>query len=130
MKTVSFLQILALVACAFAQFTNPRPYLPARNDKLQGTGNGSEFVAQAKSTMDARDIAGIDCTRAADSSAALNAVTGNAPSTDNALNGKTLSLARCRIKLTSTWFIKNQAGSVIDVLTHDGSGSHRFLGQS
>lgn len=86
--------------------------------------NGTQGVAvrQAKSVVFVQDLPGVDCTGAADSGEALNALTGNAPKTNNAITGRTLSFGNCpSIKLSKTWVIYNQAGFIIDGLTRSGS---------
>jgi hypothetical protein len=85
--------------------------------------NGANIAAiQAKPNLDVRDLSGVDCTGATDSSSALNALTGRSPRTDNAVTGRTLSFGGCAsIKLSNTWLIKNQAGFIIDGSTRSGA---------
>lgn len=73
--------------------------------------------------LDVRDVPGVDCTGARDSSAALNALTGNVPASNDAITGKTLSFGGCaNIQLAKTWLVKNQAGFIIDGMTRSGAG--------
>lgn len=89
----------------------------------QVVGNGSGPAYQTKPVIDARDIAGVDCTGAIDSGPALTAYTGTPPGTNDAISGKTLSFGGCQnIKLATTWTVYNQAGFVIDGLTRSGAG--------
>src|SRR5258708_3570926 len=88
-----------------------------------GFGAGNAAPRQAKAFLDVRDVSGIDCTGAADSAPALNALTGNAPASNNAITGRTLSFGGCAsIKLSNKWLIKNQAGFIIDGGTRSGAG--------
>jgi hypothetical protein len=104
---------------AFGAISNVAP-----GSVLASQGAATLPAFQTKRVIDVRDIAGVDCTGVADSATALTAFTGNPPTTNNALNQKTLSFGRCpQIKLTSTWVVYNQAGFIIDGLTRSGSGS-------
>jgi len=94
--------------------------IPPRFDLRSGAGNAA--TRQAKAFLDVRDVSGIDCTGAADSAPALNALTGSAPASNDAITGRTLSFGGCAsIKLTKTWLIKNQAGFIIDGSTRSGA---------
>jgi hypothetical protein len=82
-------------------------------------GVAQPAVYQAKSVIDARDIAGVDCTGATDSSTALNALT-----VTDGITRKTLSFRSCpSIKLTSQWLIKGQLFAEIDLGGTFGQGS-------
>jgi hypothetical protein len=75
-----------------------------------------------KPVLEARDIFGVDCTGARDSSAALNALTGNPPNSNNSITGRTLSFGGCpSIQLRNTWLIKNQASFIVDGMTRSGA---------
>jgi hypothetical protein len=75
-----------------------------------------------------RDLSGVDCTGATDSSSALTALTGRSPRTDNTITGRTLSFGGCpSIKLSNTWLIKNQAGFIIDGSTRSGAATKGIL---
>jgi hypothetical protein len=86
-------------------------------------GNSSNLpVAQAKPVIDVRDIPGVDCTGVSDSSTALNALTGNPPTSNNAITGRTLSFGNCpSINLANTWVVYNQASFVISGVTRSGA---------
>jgi hypothetical protein len=80
-------------------------------------------VPQSKPVIDVRDL-GVDCTGVADASTILNALTGNAPTTNNAITNRTLSFANCpNVNLANTWLIKNQASFKIDAFTRSGSAA-------
>jgi hypothetical protein len=86
------------------------------------SGAGNAATRRAGAFMDVRDVSGVDCTGVADSAPALNALTGNAPASNNAITGRTLSFGGCgSIKLRNTWLIKNQAGFIIDGFTRSGA---------
>lgn len=86
------------------------------------SGAGNAATRRAGAFMDVRDVSGVDCTGAVDSAPALNALTGNAPASNNAITGRTLSFGGCgSIKLRNTWLIKNQAGFIIDGFTRSGA---------
>jgi len=86
-----------------------------------GTNGGTSGVLPV---LDVRDVSGVDCTGATDSSTALNALTGNPPTSNNAITGRTLSFGNClNIQLANTWLIKNQASFIIDGVTRSGSAS-------
>lgn len=71
--------------------------------------------------IDVRDKA-VDCTGTTDSSAALNALTGDPPRTDNAITGMRLVFPLgCQVAAKNTWFIKNQASFTIDGLVRNGA---------
>jgi hypothetical protein len=79
-------------------------------------------VRQTKSVIFVRELLGVDCTGEADSEKALNALTGNAPTTNNTITGRTLSFENCpSIRLNKTWVICNQGGFIIDGLTRSGA---------
>jgi len=89
-----------------------------------GAKDANRAAIQAKPNLDVRDVLGIDCSGATDSSSALNELTGHSPRTDNAITGRTLSFGGCAsIKLGDTWLIKNQAGFIIDGFTRSGAAS-------
>lgn len=89
-----------------------------------GFASDGSITCQSKPVIEARDIVGVDCTGVADSSAALTAFTGNPPSTNNSITGKTLSFGSCsQIKVTTPWVVYNQAGFLITGLTRSGAAS-------
>ena len=85
----------------------------------------AEVKWHVKSIIDVRDY-GVDCSGVADSSAALNAITGNPPATNNKLSGHTLIFPPqdngipCKVNLATTWLIKNQSAFIIDGVTRAG----------
>lgn len=86
------------------------------------SGAGSAATRRAGAFLDVRDVSGVDCTGGEDSAPALNALTGNAPASNNAITGRTLSFGGCAsIKLRNTWLIKNQAGFIINGFTRSGA---------
>jgi hypothetical protein len=94
----------------------------AAGSLLGANGTHDASVYQTKAVLDVRDITGVDCTGATDSSAALNAFTGNPPSSNNAITGRTLSFGDClSISLANTWSIYNQASFILDGLTRSGA---------
>jgi len=73
-------------------------------------GIGVPCVYQLKPVIEARDISGVDCTGATDSSTALNTLT-----VIDGITGKTLSFKNCpSIRLTSQWLIKGQQFTEVD----------------
>ena len=79
-------------------------------------------VHQTKSVIFVRELLGVDCTGETDSEKALNALTGNAPTTNDTITGRTLLFENCpSIRLNKTWVIYNQGGFVIDGLTRSGA---------
>jgi len=108
----------------FAQNRNGTKGAPNGTSPGFNLGNGARIAStrQAKAYLDVRDVSGVDCTGAADSAPALNALTGNAPASNNSITGRTLSFGGCAsIKLRNTWLIKNQAGFIIDGFTRSGA---------
>src|ERR1700685_3840099 len=94
----------------------------AAGSTLGANGTHDASVYQTKAVLDVRDIKGVDCTGAMDSSAALNALTGNPPSSNNAITGRTLSFGDClNISLANTCSIYNQASFILDGLTRSGA---------
>jgi hypothetical protein len=99
----------------------------AAGSTLGSNGTHNTSVYQIKAVLDVRDITGVDCTGIADSSAALNALTGNPPTTNNLLNGKSLIFPPqsngipCQIRLANTWLIKNQSAFKLDGITRAGA---------
>jgi hypothetical protein len=94
--------------------------IPPGFDLRSSAGNAA--TRRAGAFMDVRDVSGVDCTGAVDSAPALNALTGNAPASNNAITGRTLSFGGCgSITLRNTWLIKNQAGFIIDGFTRSGA---------
>jgi hypothetical protein len=77
---------------------------------------------QNRPVIELQDVSGVDCSGATDSSAVLNALTGNPPASNNSITGRVLSFGSCRsIQLRNTWLIKNQAGFIIDGMTRSGA---------
>jgi hypothetical protein len=99
----------------------------AAGSTLGSNGTHNASVYQTKAVFDLRDITGVDCTGARDSSAALNALTGNPPTTNGLLNGVQLTFPPgrsghpCQIQLANTWVIKNQSAFEITGLTRAGA---------
>jgi len=128
-KTLAAIGFAGIATLSFAQNHNgAKGEVPAAPNgvragfTLGSNGADSAAIHQTKAVLDVRDISGVDCTGVADSSAALNALTGNAPVSNNAITGRTLSFGGCAsIKLSNTWLIKNQAGFIIDGGTRSGA---------
>jgi len=128
-KTLAAIGFAGLAILSFAQNRNGTkggalvaPKGLSVGSTLGSNTNQPAAVYQTKAVLDVRDVSGIDCTGALDSSAALNALTGNAPASNNTITGRTLSFGGCTsIKLRNTWLVKNQAGFIIDGFTRSGA---------
>jgi hypothetical protein len=84
----------------------------AAGSVLASTGTGATRAMQTKPVIEARDITGVDCTGATESSTALNALTN----TQDTLSNKTLSFRGCPlVRLTSQWLIYGQEQVEIDL---------------
>lgn len=93
----------------------------AAGSVLASTSVGTAPVMQKKPVLDVRDF-GVDCTGGTNSDVALNALTGNSPTSDNAITGHTLIFPfPCTIKLANTWLIKNQSAFIISGVTRSGA---------
>lgn len=84
----------------------------AAGSVFASTSTSTPPAPQIKQIIDARDISGVDCTGATDSSTGLNALTN----TQDTLSNKTLSFRGCPlVRLTSQWLIHAQEQLEIDL---------------
>src|ERR1035438_4257226 len=83
-KIPATIGVAGLVMLAFAQ--NPSGTRGGASGLAPGSSLGSNAAdrasIQTKPVLEVRDLSGVDCTGATDSSSALNALTGGSPRTD------------------------------------------------
>ena len=128
-KILTIVGLAGLAMAGFAQNQNgaaggasgAHRGLPPRSTFGSTNGANSAPIRRNEEVLDVRYVSAVDCTGARDSSAALNALTGNPPTSNNAITGRTLSFGNCpSINLANTWVVYNQASFIITGLARGG----------